>query len=213
MNFVAHVVVAQQVTDRATTAHLLGAAAPDLVRMARLPVATTGPAGFRAGVAVHHRTDARFHELAWFRSHTRALVAGLDARGVRRGPARGAAHVLTELLLDGALLAGDHDTHGFTEAWAALGRPDAEAVAMVHPDDQGPWVEFLERLTGRLEPTAYADPLYAADRTAGTLGHRPRLAMTGDEQDALRELSVALHPRVTDEADAVLRAVVAAVHP
>ncbi|HEY8093119.1 MAG TPA: hypothetical protein VID93_05030, partial [Acidimicrobiales bacterium] len=105
MNFVSHMVVARQATPEATTPLLLGAAAPDLARMARLPVATAGPPDFAAGVATHHRTDAVFHGLDWFRATNRRLVRDLSDRGVRRGPARGAAHVLIELLLDGAVLA------------------------------------------------------------------------------------------------------------
>ncbi len=64
MNFVAHMVVAHRVADAPSTALLLGAAAPDLARMARVPVATTGSADHLAGVATHHRTDAVFHELS-----------------------------------------------------------------------------------------------------------------------------------------------------
>ena len=84
MNFVSHMVVAQQATPEATTPLLLGAAAPDLARMARLPVASAGPPEFTAGVATHHRTDAVFHGLDWFRATNRRLVRDLSDRGVRK---------------------------------------------------------------------------------------------------------------------------------
>ncbi|HET9542692.1 MAG TPA: hypothetical protein VFP02_06405 [Acidimicrobiales bacterium] len=211
MNFVSHMVVAQQATPEATTPLLLGAAAPDLARMARLPVATAGPPGFTAGVATHHRTDAVFHGLDWFRATNRRLVRGLSDRGVRRGPARGAAHVLIELLLDGAVLARAEHAATFARPWAALAEPDDDALAMVADEDRSQWVEFLGLLTDRLEPVSYGDPRYAADRTAGTLARRPRLAMNNDERAVLRGLADDVHEPITRDADDVLRSVVAAV--
>jgi hypothetical protein len=211
VNFVSHMVVARHAVPEPTTRLLLGAAAPDLARMARVAVAPAGRLDFAAGVAAHHRTDAVFHELDWFRSHNRRLVAELNERGVRRGPARGAAHVLIELLLDGAVLARAEHAATFARPWAALAEPDADALAMVPAEDHTRWVDFLGLLTERLEPTAYGDPGYAADRTAGTLARRPRLAMTGPEQARLRELAGEVHDRIAEEAEGVLTKVVEAV--
>jgi hypothetical protein len=208
VNFVGHNVVADRVAGGAPTAHLLGAAAPDLARMARVPVATEGSADFRAGVASHHRTDAVFHELDWFRRHNRALVAQLGDRGVRRGPARGAAHVLVELLLDGALL--ERVEPAFDRAWGSLADADADARAVVAADDEPHWVDFLGQLTGRLDPAAYGDAVYAADRTAGTLGFRPRLAMSDEERAVLRTVAVEVQPAIAASVDEVLGSVLAA---
>ena len=194
-----------------TTRFLLGAAAPDLARMARVPVATDGPGDLLAGVAAHHRTDAAFHESAWFRSHNRALVAELGARGVRRGPARGAGHVLVELLLDGALLTDESHAATFAAPWAALGRADDDALAMVPSGHREQWVDLLGELTRRLEPARYADAAYAADRTAGTLSRRPRLAMTDGEQAVLRDVASEVHPDITAGAAALLDDIVGAV--
>jgi hypothetical protein len=207
VNFVGHIVVAERLRGATSTAHLLGAAAPDLARMARLPVADDGPADFRAGVAVHHRTDAVFHDLDWFRGHNRALGAELTARGVRRGPARGAAHVLVELLLDGALLADGRHAATFAPAWAALAAADDDAMAMVPAHGHARWREFLAQVTRRLDPSAYADAGYAADRTAGTLSWRPRLAMDGEETEVLREVAAEVQPSIVAEAEAVVRSV------
>ena len=211
VNFVSHMVVAQHATPEPTTRLLLGAAAPDLVRMAQVPVATTGPPDFTAGVVTHHRTDAVFHELDWFRLTNRRLVHDLTDRGVRRGPARGAAHVLIELLLDGAVLGRAEHAVTFDRPWAALAEPDADALAMVEAEDRARWVEFLALLTGRLQPAAYGDPHYAADRTAGTLARRPRLAMTDDERDVLRGLADEVHESISGATEGVLARVVAAV--
>ena len=210
MNFVGHIVVADRAAGGASTAHLLGSAAPDLARMARLPVAETGSDDFRAGVAAHHRTDAAFHDLPWFRRHNRALVGELTARGVRRGPARGAAHVLVELLLDGALLADADHAATFAPAWAALVAADDDARAMVPAEGHEQWLDFLDQLTRRLDPSAYADAGYAADRTAGTLARRPRLAMSDDEHAVLRTVATDVQPTIVESADDVLASVVAA---
>jgi hypothetical protein len=211
VNFVSHMVVARHVSPAATNRLLLGAAAPDLARMARVPVATDGRADFTAGVATHHRTDAVFHELDWFRAQNRRLVRLLGDRGVRRGPARGAAHVLVELLLDGALLTRAEHATTFAGPWAAMAEPDADALAMAPVEHRRQWVDFLDQITSRLEPTAYGDPAYAADRTAGTLARRPRLAMTDQEQACLRELADEVQPQITEEAEGVLAAVIEAV--
>ena len=204
-------VVAQEATSDPTTRLLLGAAAPDLVRMAQVTVATTGPPDFTAGVATHHRTDAVFHALDWFRLTNRRLARDLADRGVRRGPARGAAHVLIELLLDGAVLARAEHAATFARPWAALAEPDDDALAMVADEDRAQWAAFLALLTDRLEPAGYGDPRYAADRTAGTLARRPRLAMTADETDVLRELATEVHESISGDTEGVLARVVAAV--
>ncbi|HYF46455.1 MAG TPA: hypothetical protein VD926_09620 [Acidimicrobiales bacterium] len=211
LNFAAHIVVAAELVERPTTPYLLGAAAPDLARMARVPVTTEGPEDLLAGVAAHHRTDAAFHDGAWFRSRNRALVRTLADLGVRRGPARGAGHVLVELLLDGALLAETGHASTFARAWAALGHPTADAVAIVPPAHRDRWVDLLDQLTTRLDPTAYLDPDYAADRTAGTLARRPRLAMDEAEREALRGAAAELQPAIRAEAPDVLAEVVAAL--
>jgi hypothetical protein len=203
--------VAAQLVERPSTRFLLGAAAPDLARMGQVPVAGSGPPDLVAGVAAHHRTDAAFHGSTWFRERNRALVAELDRRGVRRGPARGAGHVVVELLLDGALLEDPDHAGTFGPAWAALGEPTQDALAMVPADHRHRWSDLLRRLTDRLEPVRYGEATYAADRTAGTLGFRPRLAMTEDEEAALREVAVDAQDDIRATAPDVVRSVVGAL--
>ena len=211
VNFVAHMVVAHRLAETPSTALLLGAAAPDLARMARVPVATTGSADHLAGVATHHRTDTVFHDLAWFRDHTRRLLGELTGRGLRRGPARGAAHVLIELLLDGALLGDPEHAATFARPWEAMSAPDHDALAVVETAHHDQWLEFLGQLTTRLDPAAYGAPTYAADRTANTLARRPRLAMSADEGAILREVAAALQPQIAAETDQVLAVTAGAV--
>jgi hypothetical protein len=195
VNFGAHIVVAERVGARP-----LPAAAPDLVHMARLALAP------EVDAAHHHRADAAFHELAWFRRRTSELSAELQAHGVRRGPARGAAHVAVELLLDGAVLADDEAAAAFAPTWATLAEAEHDEVAGLVPEPDRPaWRDFLDRLTSRLDPYAYADPAYAAERTAGTLARRPRLALEDEEHAVLSALARPVDP---DEARQVLEEVV-----
>ncbi len=213
MNFVAHVVVASQAAAQPSTALLLGAAAPDLARMAGVRVADVGSDAHLDGVALHHRTDAAFHEHDWFRTSNRSVVRMLVDRGVRRGPARGAGHVLVELLLDGALLDDRQHAAAFAPAWTALAEPDDDAVAMVPAEHRDGWRLFLDQLTRRLDPAAYGDPAYAADRTVGTLSRRPRLAM--DERDAQtrRDVAADVQQDVRAAAPSIMKDVVDRVQP
>lgn len=206
MNFVAHVLVAERVVAPGHLGVWLGAAGPDLARMAGVALAPS-TAEVAAGVALHHRTDAVFHDLAWFRDTSRSLTADLGERGVRRGPARGAAHVLVELLLDGALLAGGHDRGAFATTWTALGVPTDEVVALVGPDADPPWRAFLEAVTTRLAPIRYEEPAYAAARVAGTLARRPRLALSPAEEAALLAVAATRAGEVQADAAEVLAAV------
>lgn len=213
MNFVAHVLVADRLTTAGGPSILVGAAAPDLVRMAGVPLAVDLAPAPAAGVALHHRTDAAFHDLAWFRGTTRALSAELVDRGVRRSPARGAAHVLVELLLDGALLVGGHDTGGFRTAWSSLAAQDDHARAVVAGEHQAAWLGFLDLLTTRLEPERYADPDYAAQRVTGTLARRPRLALTVTEAATVAAAADATAATVAVSAPSVLAGVTSALRP
>ncbi len=206
MNFVAHVLVAERVVTPGGLKVWLGAAGPDLARMAGVTLRPT-TAEVAAGISLHHRTDAAFHDLTWFRDRTRSLTAALTDRGLRRGPARGAAHVLVELLLDGALLAGGHDRGAFAATWAALGRPADEVLGLVAADARPSWRGFLAAVTGRLAPPRYGEPVYAAARVAGTLARRPRLALSPDEETALLEVAANRAAEVQADAADVLATV------
>ena len=82
---------------------------------------------------------------------------------------------------------------------------------MVADEVRCQWVEYLGVLTDRLDPVCYGDPRFAADRTAGTLARRPRLAMNNHERAVLRGLADDVHDPITRDADDVLGSVVAAV--
>ncbi len=109
MNLVAHLVVAERLTGLGADAdEMLGAVLPDLAPMAGLRFDKPAlPEGVRAGVAIHHQTDARFHAHPRFVAAVRDDVAALLSAGVSRGASRASAHVGFELLLDGVLLEDD----------------------------------------------------------------------------------------------------------
>jgi hypothetical protein len=106
--------------------------------------------------------------------------------------------------LDGALLADPGHAETFSRPWEAMSGPDDDAIAVVDPAHRDHWVDFLGRLTRRLDPTAYGDPAYAAARTADTLARRPRLAMTDDEAATLRHVAAEIQPAITAETERVL---------
>lgn len=162
-------------------------------------------------MALHHRADAAFHALAWFREHSAAVVADLDRGGVRRGPARGAGHVLVELVLDGAVLGRPDGSATFGPVWSALADGGPEVSGLVEAVHRDRWLDVVEQFTTRLDPWAYGDAGYAADRTAGALSRRPRLALDDREHAVLRDVAAAHHLPLSADAGAVLDAVVAAL--
>src|SRR4051812_25858680 len=97
--------------------------APDLLAMCgALAGAGTSPE-VAAGQAHHVAVDARFHACPGFVALTAWGARVLVEAGLPRGPARGAAHVGIELLLDG-VLASD----GPARAAYAGSLADAEAA-------------------------------------------------------------------------------------
>ncbi len=138
MNFLAHFEIATRflMPKEPLPAYVLGTALPDLLPLAERRVrlrsaqvasaeaGTAFEAALRAGVSVHLATDAAFHKTAAFAS-AQAEVSGLLAEArfegmrVRRFFV---AHVLTELVLDAALLRADPAlADRFYDAFAVAG--------------------------------------------------------------------------------------------
>lgn len=99
VNFVGHAMVARW--QRSEPAFVLGAMLPDLARMCDAKAPPTDDAAITAGMKLHHRTDAVFHDTPTFLRLCAEARTALRAAGVRRATALGAAHVGIELLLDG----------------------------------------------------------------------------------------------------------------
>ena len=153
MNFLAHYKIATQcLTPREPfSAYVLGTALPDLLplaaervrlRPAQVASARTGfEAALRAGVSAHLATDAAFHKTAAFAAAQAEVSemlaeAAFDGMRVRRFFV---AHVLTELVLDAALLRAD----------PALAERFYDAFAAADFETASRWTEAV---TGRVLP-------------------------------------------------------------
>lgn len=176
MNYLAHAWVATWYS--AERHFVLGSMLPDFASMIRARVGEVRHPQLRAGIELHHQSDAAFHRAPAFLQLCRAGRSDLAARGLRRGPARGAAHVGVEMLLDGTLPREEGLRGCYDEALCAAVRLDlswsppagAERFAQLHP-----------RLRRIGVPESYADPERVAERLARALERRPRLALTARE--------------------------------
>jgi hypothetical protein len=191
VNFFAHAVLASE--RCAETAFVLGAMLPDLCGFARVRIGELEPGALRDGVHFHHASDAAFHAHRGFAAQCSALVRALEARGVRRGPARGVAHVANELLLDGWLAQGAGVPTAYRDSLkdsralfehARFGARGGEAVSAV-----------CARIHASPLPGAYADVAFVCERVERALAARPFLALAAGERDAVAEAvaEAALH--------------------
>jgi hypothetical protein len=201
VNFFGHLAVARRVDE--DPAFLLGAMAPDLLRMCGVAAEPAMSPKAAAGQRHHLEVDARFHDNAAFTGLCTWAARALVEAGLPRGPARGAAHVGIELFLDG-LLSGD------VPARAAYARclAEAEAAPLVFADEPSRhrWRTLLARLRVATIPDDYRDPDVVAVRLIGTLARRPRLALAPSAATVLRAFLPGLKARVADQADALVAA-------
>jgi D-aminopeptidase len=181
VNFFAHAVLATERSPDA--AFVLGAMLPDLSGFARVRLGELAPGALRDGVRFHHASDTAFHGHRAFGAHCAALARTLEARGVRRGPARGVAHVASELLLDG-WLAGQA---GVPRAY----RDSLAAARELIEREQGetPWRSEVAAVCARVHaaplPEAYEEVAFVCERVERALAPRPFLALASSEQHAV----------------------------
>lgn len=197
MNFAAHAVVADRLTGHPDVA--LGAVVPDLLPHSGAVAARPFPEAVEVGRRLHHATDAVFHRHPVFLALQRAVYDELTRGGVARGPARAAAHLGVELLLDGALVTSG-SASAFDALWARLRAPDQTVRALVVASNAPAWEAWLAAFTGFLEPARYADPVYSAARIERILRHRPRLSLPVDHVSRLVDVLAAINPTVHDRA-------------
>lgn len=206
MNFIGHAAIARW--TRQEPAFLFGAMLPDFAHMAgAAPVvarAVAHDALVAEGVAHHHATDAAFHGAPAFISLCVSAVDALSSAGVRRGPARALAHVGTELVLDGLLLADDTLAAAYVEsiAWAS----DKElATSLALSDADGARLDALaRRLSTWGAPYDYRRADFVAERLAIILEARPRLAVLEHERALIAPFVAAHAPLVAAHADALV---------
>jgi len=200
MNFFGHAAVALSVAD--DPEFVLGAMAPDLLAMCGATGEHPTSARVAAGQAHHFAVDAAFHGSAAFATLQSWAVGNLIARGVRRGPARGAAHVGIELLLDGELAS---DAPARAAYARSLATADGAFQPFHWPEESAGWRwrTLVRRLRSGTIPDSYRQPDFVADRLDGALRGRPRLALTPAESVALRAFLPALQQRVALDVSAL----------
>lgn len=201
MNFYGHAAVARLVDD--DPAFVLGAMAPDLLGMCGLAAGPVTSARVAAGQAHHLAVDAAFHGSATFGALQAWAVRGLVAAGLRRGPARGAAHVSIELLLDG-VLAADSDARACYHRGLASAQSTPEPFVWPDESARARWLGMLRRLGAGRIPEAYREPDFVAARVVGALNGRPRLALAADEVGRLHGWMPALARQVAAQADGLV---------
>jgi hypothetical protein len=186
MNFFAHAVLASERSRGA--AFVLGAMLPDLCGFARVRVGALAADAVADGVRFHHASDATFHAHRVFTARCAELSAALEARGVRRGPARGVAHVANELLLDGWLAR----EAGVPRAYRDSLRDAGELLrgGPLSLGASGDVAAICARVLASPLPEAYADVAFVCERVERALAPRPFLALAENERPAVaRELS------------------------
>ncbi|HWM88829.1 MAG TPA: hypothetical protein VNO33_23420 [Kofleriaceae bacterium] len=200
MNFFGHALAASWRSREPGFA--LGAMLPDFASMCGMRLEAALDPVAAAGVDYHHATDRVFHRLEPFARAAAEIGRQLTALGVKRGPARGAAHVAFELSLDGALL----DELGGAEAYAsglAAGLELEGSLRWSVPDGPARWRSLCERLAAHGLPIEYRDPMRVAERVERVLARRPLLAL-GAGAEILRREMPAIAARVAGAAPSVL---------
>ena len=208
MNFFGHAAVASWRAANPATA--LGAMLPDLAGMCRARLASVRDEDIASGVALHHHTDAVFHDLTGFVELCRHASKRLQGLGVARGAARATAHVAVELFLDGALLDDDAACQLYLAAIALAPEQD-QTIAWQAADHITRWQELCKRLTRYGLPHGYREPGDVAQRITWILERRPRLALRGDEPAIVRQEMPALRDRVVAGAGDLFAALRAAL--
>jgi hypothetical protein len=181
VNFFAHAYLAHE--RSADAAFVLGAMLPDLCAFSggRLPEAPDSPLG--DGVRFHHASDAAFHAASEFAAFCSELSAALQAEGVRRGPARGVAHVGGELLLDG-WLARRRGVPALYRSALADARALLAGAPALAPLREGIAATCARVLAAPL-PEAYTDAEFVCARVERALAPRAYLALAAHELPAV----------------------------
>jgi hypothetical protein len=203
VNFFGHAAVATW--SAADSGKVLGAMLPDFAAMCGSRLAGADDTAVADGIALHHATDAAFHQLPPVTGLMRELDALLAAGGCSRGPRRAVAHVGVELLLDGVLV----DEPSYRAAYlGGIAHDLAHDPALRWRDPEGPprFAALLDRLRSRGVPDDLRLPEAITMRIGRMLAHRPLLAPSPDELRTIRDALAAFQPRITVAADAVLRA-------
>lgn len=203
MNFFGHAAVASWVRTSGPLA--LGAMLPDFASMARGRLRRVTSWEVAEGIELHHRTDAVFHAAPTFVTLCVRAVADLGEQGLSRGGARAAAHVATELLLDGAMAEDGAACETYLEALDA-GRHEAHGRHVEWDDDaqRARFSAVRARLAGYGISAAIGEVDFVTDRVVGLLASRPRLTLDAPAAVVLRAYLREHRPRVLAAAATLL---------
>ncbi len=200
VNFFGHAAVASWSSDAAGV--VLGAMLPDFATMSGARIANDGhDTECAAGIALHHATDATFHQLPVVTGLMRELDALLVERGCARGPRRAVAHIGVELLLDGVLV--DHAP--YRDAYTRGIAHDAR-IAWRETSDPARFAVLMTRLRAYGVPDDLRRPAAITQRLARMLAHRPLLAPSPADLRAIDDALAVFKRRVDVATDTVLRA-------
>jgi hypothetical protein len=203
VNFFGHAAVASALAPAPPS--VLGSMLPDFATMCRGRLAEPADAGIARGVALHHATDAAFHQMPAVLALMREADERLERAGCGRGPRMAASHIGVELLLDGVLVAERAYRDGYTAGLAH----DASGVRWREEDHAERFALLLARLRAHGVPDDLRHPEAIVQRLHRVLAHRPLLAPNADDLRAIRRELAELKPRVEVAADAIMRPLLA----
>jgi acyl carrier protein phosphodiesterase len=202
LNFFGHAAVA---TWHATEPRfVLGSMLPDFAAMIRARTPTALDPELARGVALHHATDVVFHDAPTFRELGACAFDELCARGLARGPARGAAHVGVEILLDGVLAADRPARRAYLDALALGRRLDPAQVHWADSAASKRFSELVTALAARGVSRAHGTPEVVAFRIERALAGRSRLALRQSDLALLVSWAAHAQPLVIARADQLI---------
>lgn len=173
---------------------------PDFSTMCGARIAGSDDAEVAAGIALHHATDAAFHQAPVVTGLMRELDARLERGGCARGPRRAVAHIGVELLLDGVLV--EHDD--YRDAYV-LGLEYDAPLSWRTEGDGTRYATLLERLRAHGVPDDLKKPESIVYRLSRMLAHRPLLAPSSNDLAVITIALIEHKPRVQIAAETVLR--------
>jgi hypothetical protein len=209
VNFFGHAAVASWY--RASPALVLGAMLPDFFSILRIKAGPQSDADVRAGIELHHATDAAFHDSEAFLTLTRAGNAALGSAGVQRGPARATAHIGVELLLDEILGTAPPHREAYAAALALAGGP--LPVELGAAADVERLTTLLERLRQRGAPHLPVDSERLALRIHRMLHGRARLELPSEQVARVSDWLSSALPGVQSLSDGLLAELRAKLDP
>ena len=201
MNFFGHAAVASW-SAPAVSGVVLGAMLPDFATMCGGRIAAADEESVTAGIALHHATDAVFHQLPVVTALMRELDEHLVQGRCARGPRRAVAHIGVELLLDGVLIGEP----GYRAAYLR-GLTHDPALQWRDPAHAPRFAILLDRLRAHGVPEDLRLPEAITSRVHRILAHRPLLAPSQGDLRAIRHALIVFKPRIDVAADTIVRGV------